>query len=97
MLKPAVLLCACLLATACASRLPPAEIKPTLQRVKPLEAMGPSQQEAVQAACKFAPGVWNVGLAEQAAFIRNCIEILGPAYRESELLRAELVKWIEAE
>ena len=59
--------------------------------------MGPSQQEAVQAACKFAPGVWKLGLEEQAAFIRNCVEILGPAYREEVRLRAELVRWIEAE
>lgn len=70
---------------------------PTLHRVKPTAAMGPSRQAEVEAACKFNPGVWRLGLEDQAAFIRNCVEILGPAYRQSEADRAELVRWIEAE
>lgn len=59
--------------------------------------MGPSRQATVEAACKFAPGVWKVGLEEQAAFIRNCVEVLGPSMRSEALERQVLVKWIEAE
>ena len=59
--------------------------------------MGPSKQEQVQAACKFDPGVWKLNLEEQAAFIRNCVEILGPAYREEVALRAELARWIASD
>ena len=97
MLKQAVLLFACLTIGACSSppRLP--DLPPTLHRTKPLEAMGPSRQAEVEAACKFQPGVWRLGLEDQAAFVRNCVEILGPAFRASEADRAELVRWIQAE
>lgn len=59
--------------------------------------MGPSKQDQVTAACKFQPGVWRLELPEQVAFIRNCVEILGPAYREEVLLRSELARWIATE
>jgi hypothetical protein len=97
MLKLAVPLCACLTVMACASRPQLPEMPPTQQRAKPLQAMGPSRQAEVEAACKFQAGVWKLGLEDQAAFIRNCVEILGPAFRASEADRAELVRWIEAE
>ena len=93
----AALLCACLTVTACASQRQQVEIQPTLKRAKPLEAMGPSRQEQVANACKFSPGVWNMGLEEQAAFIRNCVEILGHNFRLEIVDRQVLVKWIEAE
>jgi hypothetical protein len=33
----------------------------------------------------------------QIAFIRNCVEILGPSYREEVQMRETLAKWIERE
>lgn len=59
--------------------------------------MGPSQQALVAEACRFNPGVWKLGLEDQAAFMRNCVGVLGPAYREEATLRAELVRWIKEE
>jgi hypothetical protein len=59
--------------------------------------MGPSQQSQVADACRFNPGVWRLGLEEQAAFIRNCVEILGAAYREEARARLELIRWINEE
>ena len=97
-MKPlAVLLCACLMATACASQRQQAETQPTLKRAKPLVAMGPSRQDQVADACRFSAGVWKMGLQDQAAFIRNCVEILGHNFRLEVADRQVLVRWIEAE
>ena len=38
-----------------------------------------------------------MGLGDQAAFIRNCVEILGHNFRLEVADRQVLVKWIEAE
>jgi hypothetical protein len=59
--------------------------------------MGPSRNDLVRDACKFNAGVWQLGLEEQAAFIRNCIEVLSHAYRQESGERLVLVRWIEAE
>ena len=59
--------------------------------------MGPSRQARVADACKFSPGVWSMGIEEQAAFIRNCVEILGHNFRLETTDRQVLVRWIEAE
>jgi hypothetical protein len=59
--------------------------------------MGPSKKDLVADACRFSPGVWKLGLADQAAFMRNCIEVLGPTFRQSEAERGVLTRWIEAE
>ena len=97
MRKPAVLLCVCLTIGACSSSPQRPEIPSTLSRVKPVEAMGPSRQAQITAACKFDGGVWRLGLEAQAAFIRNCVEILGHNFRLEVADRQVLVRWIEAE
>lgn len=68
-----------------------------MQRAKPLEAMGPSRESLVADACRFQPGVWKLAHKEQVAFLRNCVEILGPSFRLSEKERLVLAEWIEAE
>ena len=59
--------------------------------------MAPSKQDQVTAACKFQPSVWKLDLKDQAAFVRNCVEILGPAYREELRFRQEVVRWINSD
>lgn len=68
-----------------------------MHRVKPLEAMGPSHQVQVSEACGFRKELANLTAEEQLAFVRNCIEVLGPAYRDEATLRAVLARWIKAE
>lgn len=38
--------------------------------------------ETVRAACRFRAELEQVELADQAAFLRNCVEVLGPSFRE---------------
>jgi hypothetical protein len=59
--------------------------------------MGPARQAVVTEACKFSAGVWKMGMQEQVAFVRNCVEILGHNFRLEVSDRQVLVKWIEAE
>lgn len=68
-----------------------------MQRVKPLEAMGPSRQAQVVDACKFRPQFSNLKAEEQLAMIRNCVEVLGPSMRLEATERQVLVKWIQGE
>lgn len=96
-MKLATALFVCLMIGACASQPQPPEIPPTLKRAKPLEAMGPSRQEQVVAACKFRPQFRNLEAEDQLALLRNCVEVLGPTMRIEATERQTLVKWIEAE
>lgn len=68
-----------------------------LQRVKPLEAMGPSRQALVADACKFRSQFSKLREEEKLAMIRNCVEVLGPSMRLEAAERQVLVRWIEAE
>jgi hypothetical protein len=90
-----LLLVACLLLGACASVLPPVAIPPIEKRAKPEECRTPAELETVRAACRFRPEVWNTTADDQAAFIRACVEVLGPAYREEVRRRRSCVEWID--
>jgi hypothetical protein len=51
----------------------------------------------VTAACKFRATFADLELEDQTAFLRNCVEVLGPTLRLEDADRQVLVRWIEAE
>lgn len=94
MLKACAIVLCCLTLSACASRPSCPEIPATPPRAQPVEAMGPSSPQSVLEACRFRPQFSNLTLDEQGAMLRNCFEVLGPAYREEARKRSRLVEWI---
>lgn len=59
--------------------------------------MGPSRLVQVTGACKFRSTFPDLDIKDQAAFLRNCVEVLGPTLRLEDADRLVLVRWIEAE
>lgn len=52
-------------------------------------------QSAVDA-CKVRPEFWNLELADQAAMIRNCVEVTADVMWKCAAKNERLVEWIGA-